>query len=100
MFGACHVGHIERLFCTIFLHTQRAFGRATTATTHKNRHKHRKDFTDLIEHSQRTESTSDDSVNDCGWLPWPKEQANDTDDQSFGEEDECGWLPWPLEEDN
>jgi hypothetical protein len=81
MFGACHVGHKERLFCTIFLHTQRAFGRATTAT-------------------QRTESTSDDSVNDCGWLPWPKEQANDTDDQSFGEEDECGWLPWPLEEDN
>ncbi len=35
---------------------------------------------------------------ECGWLPWPVEQANDLDG-SQGKEDECGWLPWPVEKD-
>jgi hypothetical protein len=54
----------------------------------------------IVEAKRNDESTLDDSDSDCGWLPWPKEQANDMDDQSHGEEDECGWLPWPLEEEN
>ena len=37
-------------------------------------------------------------ADECEWLPWPLEQANDMDG-SQGKEDECGWLPWPVEKD-
>jgi hypothetical protein len=71
-------------------------------------------------HDERARNSDDSSTLDsnfsesadedeCGWLPWPKEQTNNswlpwpkehtdaTDDDSHGEE---GWLPWPLKEDN
>jgi len=41
---------------------------------------------------------SQDKEDECGWLPWPLEQANDMDG-SQAKEDECGWLPWPVEKD-
>ena len=43
-------------------------------------------------------SSGSSIADECGWLPWPLEQAKDIDG-GLDKEDECGWLPWPVEKD-